>query len=434
MQPLHPSEDSAATTPPSVSDDLKDPQTETTDALIVTPSDDHTHLSASEQGSSPESASSAVNLSRRLDVRRLAGHQAWPSPFAGLRLDLYNPLDPSLAKLDPSLAKLTPLARTYVKVPSLPGTEIAFDIVEHIASGRFSQVWGAIASPGYGCKSLGNFPKHVAIKVVWKGSFYARSDAFGAVWRETWVMQGLADARAPFLNAALAVWQDDNFVYVASPRYTGALDEYLCTLPYMPSGAPPKVMPPAMFRVYAAELLLAMDGLRRQGLVSCDVKASNIFVSPTGHLTLADFDCSYYFGLQRDEDEYWNMPLADFHGTAEYMAPECVRGQILCRQDDFDWTDPSSAKLLATPRADMWSLGLVLLQIALQMPEPLFMHCFESLRTVGEDWDARVDAIAEILKSWEFEDQLHLHAELYPTVKGFLSKVMHFMICQLTVN
>lgn len=441
-EPVHADRDPAVTSLPAL-DGLK--EFKAAESLAVTPSHDSAHLSSSDPYSSPESIRNSdifldeqlvqpydsprtdpetqlddecvpLNTQPRPDVRHLAAQQVLPGVWdhRALRLQLHNLPEPVTG--DPA-----PVTITCVEVPSLSNTRITFDIISRIAEGRVSQVWGAIASSTDA--SLASFPKHVSIKIVWKGHLYMRADAFGAVWSETCIMKQLAEARVPFVNAALAVWQDENYVYVASPRYTGTLDEYLCTLPYMPSGAPPKVMPPAMFRVYAAELLSAVDDLRAQGIAHCDLKATNVLVSPAGHLTLADFDCSYS-GLPTSEHEYWNTRLNSFPGTAEYMAPECVIGQLCSRQNDLDWTNPSCKDLLATPRADMWSLGLVLLQIALQLPDSLFLHCFESVRTVADDWDARIDAMAEILEHWEFEDQLHVHAELYPTVKGFLSKLL----------
>ena len=233
-------------------------------------------------------------------------------------------------------------------------------------------------------------------------------------------MKQLAELRTPFVNAALAIWQDENYVYVASPWHANALDNYIMTFQAMPSGPPPKVMPPTMFRIYAAELLLALDGLRAAGVVHSDIKAGNVLVSPSGHLSLADYDCSYV-GLPTSDDEYWDTKLSGFTGTVEYQAPECVFG--LNRYNDIDWTDPASAALLATPRADMWSLGLVLLEFALQESYPFFLCCYDDLKRAGDDWEASMLAMSGILESWEFEDQLQVHAELYPTVKSFLSKV-----------
>lgn len=74
----------------------------------------------------------------------------------------------------------------------------------------------------------------------------------------------------------------------------------------------------------------------------------------------------------------------------------------------------------------MWSLGFVLLEFALQDAHPFFLSRHDELRKAENDWLASLHVMCGIIESWEFEEQLQVHAELYPTVKSFLSKASHF--------
>ena len=50
---------------------------------------------------------------------------------------------------------------------------------------------------------------------------------------------------------------------------------------------------PLLLRVYAAEILLALEYLHCQGVVYRDLKPENILISASGHLLLTDFDLSF---------------------------------------------------------------------------------------------------------------------------------------------
>jgi serine/threonine protein kinase len=75
-------------------------------------------------------------------------------------------------------------------------------------------------------------------------------------------------------------------------------------------------------RFYAAELLLALDHLHHSGIIYRDLKLENILMDHHGHIALTDF------GLSKENvTDVFNSQLTTFCGTAEYIAPELLKGQ-----------------------------------------------------------------------------------------------------------
>ena len=96
--------------------------------------------------------------------------------------------------------------------------------------------------------------------------------------------------------------------------------------------------PPAVLWIarQTAEALAALD---QAGWMHGDIKPSNIFLSPQGHVTLLDL------GLARHRDETVEGPRA-IAGTGYYLAPEHV-----------------SSAFRPDIRSDIYSLGVVLYQL-----------------------------------------------------------------------
>ena len=83
----------------------------------------------------------------------------------------------------------------------------------------------------------------------------------------------------------------------------------------------------------------ALDALHTSGYLHGDVKPSNLFISPAGHVTLIDLGCA-----RRLDDD----PALDDHtlaGTPAYLAPEVLAG------------------LRADARSDLYSLGVTLFEM-----------------------------------------------------------------------
>jgi serine/threonine protein kinase len=105
----------------------------------------------------------------------------------------------------------------------------------------------------------------------------------------------------------------------------------------------------------ARELLDALAHIHAAGIVHRDIKPANVLVGPDGRARLTDF------GIAQAEDSTELTETGQVIGTLKYLAPEVARGHP------------------AGPRSDLYSLGVLLSEVAAPDAPPSLTPLIERL-------------------------------------------------------
>ena len=105
----------------------------------------------------------------------------------------------------------------------------------------------------------------------------------------------------------------------------------------------------------ARELLDALRHIHEAGIVHRDIKPANVLVGPDGRPRLTDF------GIARADDSTELTETGQVIGTLRYLAPEVARGQP------------------ATARSDLYSLGVLLSEVAVGDESPSLARLIDRL-------------------------------------------------------
>ncbi|CAJ1030061.1 PX domain/Protein tyrosine kinase/Protein kinase domain [Leishmania utingensis] len=132
--------------------------------------------------------------------------------------------------------------------------------------------------------------------------------------------------------------------YIVRCHYAFQTEYYLVlVMDYLPGGElydyiyPTLRLSPEAARIYAAELVLALECLHRQDVVHRDLKPENVVLTADGHICLTDF------GLARRS--FSHSRRRSFVGSPEYVAPEMIQGEV------------------QTAAVDWWSFGVMLYEM-----------------------------------------------------------------------
>lgn len=165
-----------------------------------------------------------------------------------------------------------------------------------------------------------------ALKVLNKAVVYRRCMS-SYIQEERSILRNLPPH--PYVVGCLCAFQSNYYLFFA--------------LEYLPGGElydliyPVLRLPRTDVRHYIAELVLALEHLHRHNVVHRDLKPENIILDAAGHVKVTDF------GLARRN--FSTSARRSFVGSAEYVAPETIRGE------------------LQTPALDWWSLGVIMYEM-----------------------------------------------------------------------
>lgn len=154
----------------------------------------------------------------------------------------------------------------------------------------------------------------------------------------------LATADHPFIVTLYWSFQGHDSLYFIMDYCAGG--EFFRMLQKQPG----KCLQEDHVRFYAAEVLLALEYLHMMGFIYRDLKPENILLHESGHIMLTDFDLSKaaattvspqvvkkMFGGKTDVAITVDSAATSFVGTAEYIAPEVIKGFGQSSSVDF-WT------------------------------------------------------------------------------------------------
>lgn len=195
-------------------------------------------------------------------------------------------------------------------------------------------------------------PQLYALKAIHKRQVMINKELAHTLQEQRILRDTTRDGRNPFLIKLFWSFHDHDNLYLV--------------LEYHPGGdlatqfAKDGRFGPDRARFYAAEIFEGVQGLHRCGIVYRDLKPENILIGHDGHIVLTDFGLSKQFKHHERQQEngqallFWTDNPADpnihdytstFCGTAEYLAPEILRGEIY------------------TYSVDWWSLGTLLYEM-----------------------------------------------------------------------
>lgn len=201
-------------------------------------------------------------------------------------------------------------------------------LVKQAAEGKLCRVYQAQPAEGAANRSAG-----YALKVL-KESSQNDAAAIEVMRREAIVGRKVSH---PHLISILSAHVGAAPYFVVMPWLAGA------TLAEMLAGGNRPPLPVTLW--IARQAAEALEALNAAGWMHADVKPSNLFVSPSGHVTLLDL------GFARRPEETGSAVDRSVCGTVHYIAPEMV-----------------TSALRPDIRSDIYSLGVTLYELLAGRP------------------------------------------------------------------
>lgn len=210
-----------------------------------------------------------------------------------------------------------------------------YRVLSRIAQGGGGRVVAAETDDGY----------YVAIKVIHKWQQYRLSTGRQMLLTEKAIMAKAATLGHKFLTSLLESWEDEENVYFAMEWRPSDLRSHLKD----------KILNLDEAKLRSAEMVFALDELHKMNVMHRDLKPENFLVDRTGHIYLSDFGLCY---VPKKGHSLRKCTAFDVVGTPGYFAPEALSPYV--RIEGYKSS------------ADVYSLGLVFLEVMTDMPQPYF--------------------------------------------------------------
>jgi serine/threonine protein kinase len=177
--------------------------------------------------------------------------------------------------------------------------------------------------------------RHVAIKVL-NRRLQLHPNAWGWIIREA---RNASALNHPCICTVYDAGEEKGQPYVAMEYVEGRPLSAMLT---------PYGLPPPLVMHYGRLLSSALAHAHERGIIHRDIKSANVMVTAQGELKVLDFGLAKRLQVHRSHGAPLSSPLeiGRVVGTVAYLAPEVLRGER------------------ATVSSDIWSLGILLFEIA----------------------------------------------------------------------
>ncbi|KAJ8414202.1 hypothetical protein AAFF_G00050720 [Aldrovandia affinis] len=258
-----------------------------------------------------------------------------------------------------TLSELTYSCCCHIRTRSVTGLSLQ----QHVNEENKSQSFFSQCFTSLGLLGRGSFGEVYKVLSLQDGQHYAVKRSVQRFRGDKDRQRSVREARNherlcphPHILGFKAAWEERGHLYIQT--------ELCCTSLLMHTEAQPHNPEESVAWAYLCDLLSALQHLHSREFVHLDLKPANVFLTRSGRLKLGDFGLLLELkgewkrgpdGKEREEREEGQ------EGDPRYMAPELLRGEY-------------------SPAADVFSLGVSILELACNMEVPKGGDGWQQLR------------------------------------------------------
>ncbi|KZV64776.1 kinase-like protein [Peniophora sp. CONT] len=228
-------------------------------------------------------------------------------------------------------------------VTVLDDGRVKYQLFAVAGEGGFASVFYAHVHP-YLAKDENLFPEVAAVKVFNRSRLATMGISVQHVGEECKALQRATNSYSPFLTHLISTFYDAQNIYAVMHAYAGTLSDRLCDTN--------RRMPAHEIKQLAAELVVGLQAVNEMGYIHRDLKPDNVFLSPAGHLVVADFTTVI------------NPARRERPGSDAWLAAR-VRKETRPVGTPFRYA-PEQVQLdtkYYTSKVDLWALGFMMLEL-----------------------------------------------------------------------